>query len=88
MSETDPPVLWENSWPQYKTSPGGLAIVEEMDGIAQVVREDLPTRYDGQGARQGIEIQISAEESGHPGKQQVALQTVTEHETGMPDKFR
>ena len=88
--ETDPPVVWENPWPHYKTSPGGLAIVEEMDSIAQAVLEDRPTRYDGRRARQDIEIQIAAEESGHLEQQPVELplQTVTEHETGMLEKFR
>jgi predicted dehydrogenase len=88
--ETDPPVVWENPWPHYKTSPGGLAIVEEMDSIAQAVLEDRSTRYDGRRARQDIEIQIAAEESGHLGQQPVELplQTVTEHEAGLLEKFR
>ena len=87
---SDPPVVWENPWPQYKTSPGGLAIVEEMDSIALAVLEDRPTRYDGLRARQDIEVQIASEESGRLGRKPIdlPLQAVTGYEQDLLDQFR
>ena len=66
--DTDPPVVWENPWPQYRTNAIGLAIVEEMDSLAQAVAEDRPTRYDAHRARADIEISMAAAESWKPGR--------------------
>ena len=87
---SDPPVVWENPWPQYRTRPAGLALVEEMDSIAQAVLEDRPTRYDGRRGRKDIEIQIAAEESGRLGRKPVALPLVevTGHEEELLEKLR
>ncbi len=87
--ETDPVLVWKNPWPQYKTPPGGLAIVEEMDSIARAVREDLPTRYDAQRARRDIEIQVAVEESGRTGRKpmDLPLKEPTRHETELLKKF-
>lgn len=88
--ETDPPLVWENPWPQYKTSPGRLAIVEEMDSIARAVREDMPTRYDAQRARRDIEVQVAVEESGRIGRKPVdlPLKEPTIHEIEHLEKFK
>ncbi len=87
--ETNPPLVWENPWPQYKTSPGRLAIVEEMDSIARAVREDMPTRYDAQRARRDIEVQVAVEESGRIGRKPVdlPLKEPTIHEIEHLEKF-
>ena len=88
--ETDPPLVWENPWPHYRTSPSGLAIVEEMDSLARAVLEDRPTRYDGRRGRKDIEIQIAAEESGRLGRKPVdlPLTQTTGHEEALHEKFR
>ena len=87
--ETDPPLVWRNPWPQYRTSPRGLAIVEEMDSIAKAVRDDLPTRYDGYRARKDIEIELAVAESGRLGGKPVdlPLREPTSRETNMLERF-
>jgi hypothetical protein len=37
---------WENPFPQYRLGVGSLAIVEEMDSLAQAVIRDQPTRWE------------------------------------------
>ena len=88
--DTDPPAVWENPWPQYRTTAMGLAIVEEMDSLAQAVADDRPTRYDGHRARVDIEISMAAAESGQPGQRSVELPltSVTEYEESLHEKFR
>ncbi len=88
--ETDPPLVWRNPWPQYRTSPRGLAIVEEMDSIARAVLDDLPTRYDGYRARKDIEIELAVSESGRLGGKPVdlPLREPTVRETRLLEKFR
>ncbi len=88
--ETDPPLVWENPWPQYRTSPGGLAIVEEMDSIARAVLDDLPTRYDGYRARKDIEIELAVAESGRLGRKPVDLPLTepTARETRLLEQFK
>ena len=87
--ETDPPLVWRNPWPQYRTSPRGLAIVEEMDSIARAVLDDLPTRYDGYRARKDIEIELAVAESGRlDGKPvDLPLQEPTWRETKLLARF-
>ncbi len=87
--DTDPPVVWENPWPQYRTDAMGLAIVEEMDSLAQAVAEDVPTRYDARRARADIEISMAAAEAGRPGRGAVALPltSVTDYEEQLHAKF-
>ena len=87
--DTDPPVVWENPWPRYRTGAMGLAIVEEMDSLAQAVAEDRPTRYDARRARADIEISMAAAESGRPGRGAVELPltSVTEYEQQLHAKF-
>jgi predicted dehydrogenase len=88
--DTDPPVVWENPWPQYRTNASGLAIVEEMDSLAQAVAEDRPTRYDARRARADIEISMAAAESWKPGRGPVELPltSVTDYEEQLHEKFR
>ena len=88
--ETDPPLVWENPWPHYRTSPAGLAIVEEMDSLVQAVLEDCAPRYDGHRARRDMEIQIAAEESGRLGRRSVdlPLKGITGHEEEIHEKFK
>ncbi len=87
--ETDPPVVWLNPWPQYRTSPRGLAIVEEMDSIARAVLDDVPTRYDGYRARKDIEIELAVAESGRLGGKPVdlPLREPTSRETRLLERF-
>ncbi|MCY3764444.1 MAG: Gfo/Idh/MocA family oxidoreductase [Gemmatimonadetes bacterium] len=87
--ETDPPLVWRNPWPQYRTSPRGLAIVEEMDSIARAVLDDLPTRYDGYRARKDIEIELAVAESGRLGGKPVdlPLREPTSRETDLLERF-
>ncbi len=87
--ETDPPLVWENPWPQYRTPPGGLAIVEEMDSVARAVLDDLPTRYDGRRARKDIEIELAVAESGRLGRKPVdlPLKEPTARETRLLEQF-
>ena len=87
--ETDPPLVWQNPWPQYRTSPRGLAIVEEMDSIARAVLDDLPTRYDGYRARKDIEIELAVAESGRlDGKPvDLPLQEPVSRETKLLARF-
>ncbi len=89
VAETDPPLVWRNPWPQYRTSPRGLAIVEEMDSIARAVRDDLPTRYDGYRARKDIEIELAVAESGQLGGKPVdlPLREPTLRETNLLERF-
>lgn len=88
--DTDPPVVWENPWPQYRTTAAGLAIVEEMDSLAQAVAYDRPTRYDGRRARADVEISMAAAESGRPGRAAVELplRSVTGYEERLHEQFR
>lgn len=87
--DTDPPLVWENPWPQYRTSPRGLAIVEEMDSIARAVLDDVPTRYDGRRARKDIEIELAVAESGRLGRRPVdlPLRETTARETRFLENF-
>ena len=82
-------MVWENPWPRYRTDAVGLAIVEEMDSLAQAVAEDRPTRYDARRARADIEISMAAAESGRPGRGAVELPltSVTEYEEQLHAKF-
>ena len=88
--DTDPPVVWENPWPQYRTTAGGLAIVEEMDSLWQAVVEGRPTRYDGRRARADIEISMAAAEACRPGRAAVELplRSATEYEERLHEQFR
>ena len=87
--ETDPPLVWRNPWPQYRTSPRGLAIVQEMDSIAGAVLDDRPTRYDGYRARKDIEIELAVAESGRLGGKPVnlPLREPTSRETNLLERF-
>ena len=87
--ETDPPFTWENPFPQYKVGIGGLAIIEEMDSIAQAVLNDQPTRYDARTGREDMELQIAVGESGRLGRQplDLPLTEITLHEEEIHEKF-
>ena len=87
--ETEPPVIWENPYPQYKVSPGSLAIIEEMDSIAQAVLNNQPTRYDAREGRKDMELQIAMGESGRLGRQplDLPLTSVTPHEEEIHQRF-
>ncbi|MBI1929071.1 Gfo/Idh/MocA family oxidoreductase [Candidatus Poribacteria bacterium] len=88
--ETDPPFVWENPFPQYKVSVGGLAIIEEMDSIAQAIRTDQPTRYDARTGRKDMELQIAVGESGRLGRKplDLPLTEITPHEEGIHAHFK
>ena len=88
--ETDPKVAWENPWPHYKIRPAGLAIVEEMDSLAQAILNDRPTRYDARRGRADQEIVIAWEESGRQGRVPVdlPLKRVTGYEEELHARFR
>jgi len=87
--ETDPPVIWENPYPQYKVGPGSLAIIEEMDSIAQAVLNNQPTRYDACEGRKDMELQIAMGESARRGRQplDLPLTSVTPHEEEIHQRF-
>jgi predicted dehydrogenase len=86
---TDPPVLWENPYPHYKVGLGSLAIIEEMDSIAQAVLNNQPTRYDAHEGRKDMELQIAMGESGRRGRQplDLPLTSVTPHEEEIHQRF-
>jgi len=88
--ETDPKVSWENPWPHYKVRPSGLAIVEEMDSLAQAVLNDRPTRYDARRGRADQEIVIAWEESGRRGRVPIdlPLKGTTGYEEELHARFR
>jgi predicted dehydrogenase len=88
--ETDPPFTWENPFPQYKVSVGGLAIIEEMDSIAQAVLNDQPTRYDARTGRKDMELQIAVAESGRLGRTplDLPLTEITPHEEAIHEGFK
>lgn len=88
--ETSPPFRWENPFPQYKVSVGGLAIIEEMDSIAQAVLNDQPTRYDARTGRKDMELQIAIEESGRLGRipLDLPLTEITPHEAQIHEGFK
>ena len=87
--ETEPKVTWENPWPNYKVRPSGLAIVEEMDSIAQAVLNGRPTRYDGRRGRADQEIVIAWEESGRRGRTPIdlPLRGITRYEEDLHARF-
>lgn len=88
--ETDPAFTWENPFPQYKVSVGGLAIIEEMDSIAQAIRTDQPTRYDARTGRKDMELQIAVGESGRLGRRplDLPLTEITPYEEGIHAHFK
>ncbi len=86
--ETEPKVTWENPYPRYRS--GGLAIIEEMDSIAQAVINDQPTRYGVREGRKDMEIQMAMGESGRLGRQpiELPLKEVTAHEEEIHQGFK
>jgi hypothetical protein len=88
--ETEPRVAWENPFPRYRVGAGSLALIEEMDSLAQAVRHDRPTRWDAREGRKDLELEIAVNESGRRGREPLALplRSVTAHEERLHDEFR
>jgi predicted dehydrogenase len=89
---TDPPVVWENPYLDYRLPAGAddIARADQLFSLYHAVVDGRPVQYGAENARRDQEILIALRESASTGNRPISLPlaTVTTHEQALHAAYR